>query len=469
MVTSIDLPSSSASGLSPFTRYKILQKQMQENAALGNANSAKDIAQNTLLEAKNSAIRVRNAQIKATNAEVVGDIDYFKNRAATATTVDELLNDDRVLRVLAYATGLQDTFTFNKQRFKDVLKSDLTDLNSVARQGSVKELEAAKKFDFGNIAASLQDTNGVTVTVDVDGKVRNDGVGSPLEAGMAKIKNLILNNSSQVALNGDGTLLTGGDLAGTVTAAYSKARTKTLQQLETAATGSSSRYELDSPEFQRFRERTDIKREADYYRENIKTIKSVDDFFADKRLVRFALSAYGLESEAVNAGKIRRVLESDLTDINSLANRLKDARFQEIAKDLNIPFFKETKLKMVSTTDDIVKKYERVKYEESLDETAPGVRAALEFNRRVKNVSQTVQLLGDSVLREVITVANNIPKQIAIQEVDSQITAVERKVDVKKFKDQAEIDKTVQRYLTNKASQDSGITGGNGFLLKLFG
>lgn len=469
MVTSIDLPSTSG-GLSPYVMYQKLQQQIRENASKSSTSSAKDIAQNTLLEAKNSAIRVRNAQIKATNAEVVSDVDYFKNRAATATTVDELLNDDRALRVIAYATGLQDTFTFNKQRLKDVLKSDLTDANSVARQGTVKELEAAKKFDFGNIAASMTDTNGVTLTISAEGKVLNDGTGTVLQPGLAKIKNLVVTNSFQAALNGDGTVMTGGNLPGTVANDYSKARTKPLLQLESAVTSTSpNAYELDSAEFQRFRERSDIKREADYYRENIKNIKSVDDFFADKRLLRFALSAYGLESEAVNAGKMRKVLESDLTDVNSLANRLKDPRFQEIAKDFSFAVFKETKLKMVSTTDDIVRKYERVQYEKSLDDSSPGVRAALEFARRIKNVSQTVQLLGDSVMREVITVANNIPKELAIQEVESQVTAVEKKVDVTKFKDQAEVDKTVQRYLLNKSSQEAGITGGNGFLLKLFG
>ncbi len=97
------------------------------------------------------------------------------------------------------------------------------------------------------------------------------------------------------------------------------------------------------------------------------------------------------------------------------------------------------------------------------------MRAAIEFNRRIKDVTLTVQLLGDNVMREVVTVANNIPNEIAYQEVESQVTAVERKVDLNSLKsDQNEIEKMVMRYLTFK---DGGFTaaGSKSYLTNLFG
>lgn len=461
-MVSFDIPASN--GISPYALYRKLQKVAEENADSTKPDPLRDAANELLRNAKNQSVRVRNAQIRLDNAAVESDVNYFRNRLATATTTAELLNDDRVLKVIAFANGLGDLYTFQKQRLKDVLNSDLTDANSVARQGSTKELELAKKFNFGRPGASLTDTNGTTLTVDANGNVRNDGTGSTLDPGLANVKSLVLNTAGNATLKPDNslaittaTVVIGnvptqiGQLAFATTDAYGKARIRSLLKEETAPAKPTGPYEFDGPEFQRFRERADLKAEVDYYRANITDIKSLDDFFADRRLVRFVLTAYDLESEAVNAGKVRKIIESDLTDINSLANRFQDPRFKKLTEDIGFSIFKEVKLKQTSFTDQVVKQYEQVRYEKSLDETAPGVRAALEFKRRAKDVNQTIQLLGDAVLREVITVANNIPQQLAVQEVSSQVTALERRgVDVSKFKDSGEVDKIVLRYLTNK-------------------
>ncbi len=468
-MVSIDLPLASSASASPLAMFKKLQKLAEQNTAKSADAARNDEINAAMRDVRNSSTRVRNAQIKTDNAQVVNDALYFRNRAATAQTVDELLNDDRALKVIARATGLGDLYLFNRDRLRDVLKSDLNDPNSAARQGSVKELEAARKFDFGR-AGGVLDANGNALTIDGQGVVRNDGTGNPFEAGLSKLKNLVITNSGTAGVGGDGALLKLGDLAKTVADDFTRVNTRALLAEEQAPSKASGGYDLDSPEFQRFRSRTDIQREVDYYKENIKNIKSTEDFFSDSRLVRFALTAYDLESEALNKGKIRKILESDLSDQNSLANRFQDPRFKQMAEDFNVFMFKELNIKSTAMVDKIVGKYEQVKYEQSLDEAAPGVRAALEFSRRAKDVTKTVQLLGDSVLREVITVANNIPKELAIQEVSSQVTALERKVDVKKFSDSGEIDRIVQRYLINKESQSSGIAGGKGgYLLGLFG
>src|SRR3546814_4643206 len=48
-------------------------------------------------------------------------------RVNSATTVSELINDDRFLRVLANANGFGDLFSTDKQKLKDILTSDLSD------------------------------------------------------------------------------------------------------------------------------------------------------------------------------------------------------------------------------------------------------------------------------------------------------------------------------------------------------
>ena len=457
--------------MSPLAMYKKRQKTAAENEAARSAESDQEKAKAVMREFNNAAIRLRNTQYRQENAQVENDVNYYKNRAATATTVNELVNDDRFLKVLAYSNGFKDLYLNDRQRLRDILTSDLNDPSSAARQGTLKELELAKRYNFGAAGTQL-DTNGNTVGLDADGKLTNDAtVVTPLPAGLAKLRGLAIDmNGAATVVTATGKLAAGPNLPLADASAYfSSQKRKLLDEEKPPAKPSvSATYEYDGPEFEKFRARKDLQADIEYYRENITDIKSLDDLFGDHRLLKFVLSSYDLESEIQYPGKVRKIIESDLADVDSLANRFQDPRFQKLAQDINFHILGVSKLKFQTTTDEMVKRYERLEYERYLDEQAPGVRAAIEFERRIKDVSKTVQLLGDSVLREVVTVANNIPKELAYQEVDSQVTALERKVDINALKnDQGEVEKMVLRYLTFK---DSGGTGSpQSYLLNLFG
>jgi len=71
--------------------------------------------------------------------------------------------------------------------------------------------------------------------------------------------------------------------------------------------------------------------EAQYYQSKLATLTSVDDLVADDRLFAFALTAYGLDPKIASETTIRNVLTSDLSDPDSVANRLGDARYVKLA------------------------------------------------------------------------------------------------------------------------------------------
>src|SRR5262245_38182557 len=79
-----------------------------------------------------------------------------------------------------------------------------------------------------------------------------------------------------------------------------------------------------------------VKKELDYVKAEIAKMKSPDDLYKNYRVMKFVLSAYGLDSEIQYIGRIKKVLESDLTDQKSLANSLRDARYRQLAAALNI-------------------------------------------------------------------------------------------------------------------------------------
>lgn len=75
----------------------------------------------------------------------------------------------------------------------------------------------------------------------------------------------------------------------------------------------------------------DVTREATYYRDNIGKVKTADDLLKDYRLYQYAMKAYGLEDMAYAKAFMKKVLDSNLSDANSFANRLNDKRYREFA------------------------------------------------------------------------------------------------------------------------------------------
>lgn len=78
-----------------------------------------------------------------------------------------------------------------------------------------------------------------------------------------------------------------------------------------------------------------VARDTAYYKENIGKISSVKDFLANQRLYSYAMKANGLEDMIYAKGFMKKVLESDLSDENSYANRLSDDRYRKFALSFN--------------------------------------------------------------------------------------------------------------------------------------
>ena len=68
-------------------------------------------------------------------------------------------------------------------------------------------------------------------------------------------------------------------------------------------------------------QRTDVSRNAAYYKDNIGKVKTVDDFLKNDRLYQYAMKAYGLEDMTYAKAFMKKVLQSDLSDPNSYAQQ----------------------------------------------------------------------------------------------------------------------------------------------------
>jgi hypothetical protein len=76
----------------------------------------------------------------------------------------------------------------------------------------------------------------------------------------------------------------------------------------------------------------EVKRDLAHFRETIGKVKSAQELVSDRRLLRVALGAFGLQDDLQNRAFIQRVLESPKDDPRALANRIADRRYGELAR-----------------------------------------------------------------------------------------------------------------------------------------
>lgn len=83
-----------------------------------------------------------------------------------------------------------------------------------------------------------------------------------------------------------------------------------------------------------FISRAQNERDIAYFSLNFENVQTVDDFVNDDRLYRFALTAFGLESQIFAKGLIRTLLEEGTEDPAARANRQADSRFRDLVNAL---------------------------------------------------------------------------------------------------------------------------------------
>lgn len=149
-----------------------------------------------------------------------------------------------------------------------------------------------------------------------------------------------------------------------------------------------------------------VKREAEYYEENIKKVTDLDDFLDDYRLYSYAMKAHGLEDMIYAKAFMKKVLESDLTDENSYANKLTDERYRNFAAAFS--FTSATKIPQTEAqTDELIGLYTaRI---EDLDETISKETAY--YKAMMGKVTSADQFLADPRLRNYFFTAFQIDEK----------------------------------------------------------
>jgi hypothetical protein len=189
-----------------------------------------------------------------------------------------------------------------------------------------------------------------------------------------------------------------------------------------------------------------VAREIAHYRDTIKSIKSIDDFLADDRVFRFAMTAYGLEDMAYAKAFMRKVLEEGIDANDSFANQLADPRYREFAEVFNFARYGETATVFDRASQGTMDRYVRQTLEVQAGDTNEAVRLALYFQRKAPNIESPYQLLGDQALLAVSQVLAGLPPTSSSLSIEKQAAAIESRINIEDLKDPAKVQEMMERF-----------------------
>jgi hypothetical protein len=140
-----------------------------------------------------------------------------------------------------------------------------------------------------------------------------------------------------------------------------------------------------------------VARERDYYNENIGKMTTLDDFMEDYRLYSYAMKAHGLEDMTYAKAFMKKVLESDLSDTNSFANKLTDQRYRQFAASFS--FSTDTAVTQTKRQiESVIDSFKSAKQ----DEAASVAAETTYYKSKIGAVTSVDQLLGDERLRNYV-------------------------------------------------------------------
>ena len=197
----------------------------------------------------------------------------------------------------------------------------------------------------------------------------------------------------------------------------------------------------------------EVQRDIAAFRKAVVTAKDPKALLADPTARRVLLTANGLGDQADYAALVTKALLSDPTDPKGLASTLTDTRWKSAATTLGFAKGGLAALRDPKVLDTMANAYAEIAWRKSLDTQTPGLSDALTFRATAATARNVDDVLGNATLRKVVTGALGIPREIAIQPLDTQERAVSSKLDVKRLHDPKYVDQLAQRYLLAQADQ----------------
>jgi Protein of unknown function (DUF1217) len=209
-------------------------------------------------------------------------------------------------------------------------------------------------------------------------------------------------------------------------------------------------------------------RDEAYFRDKIGKADTAEKLVSDKRLLRIALTAFGLEGDVNNKAFIQKILEGGTLKEGSLANKLADKQYLKLATAFGYGDYSVPRTKISTFPDEILAQFRTKTFETAVGEQNNTYRLAMNAEREIpalaaKTTSEDAKwytVLGSAPLREVMQTALGLPKSFSSIDIDQQVSVLKAKTEaafgqasLSQFKDATKMEALVRRYLLQSEMQ----------------
>ena len=171
-------------------------------------------------------------------------------------------------------------------------------------------------------------------------------------------------------------------------------------------------------------------RESGHYLSHIVNVKSIDDFMSNKRVLQYALTAFGLSDISYATALVRRLLEGGIDDASALANRFTDQRYRDFVTAFNFARYGDATTAFDRTQQGTVDRYKRQILEQNVGQQSEGARLALYFQRQAPNLTSPLGLLADVALLKVTQTALSLSPYTSNLSIEAQRDLIANRVNI---------------------------------------
>jgi hypothetical protein len=209
-------------------------------------------------------------------------------------------------------------------------------------------------------------------------------------------------------------------------------------------------------------------RDEAHFRDRIGKADTAEKLVNDKRLLRIALTAFGLEGDVNNKAFIQKVLEGGTLKEGSLANKLADKQYQKFASAFGYGDFSVPRTKISTFADEILAQFRARNFETAVGTQNNTFRLSMNAEREIpalaakgsSELAKWYTLLGNAPLREVMQTALGLPKSFSSIDIDQQVSTLRTRAeaafgspDLSQFKDPSKMDALVRRFILQSEMQ----------------
>jgi hypothetical protein len=226
-----------------------------------------------------------------------------------------------------------------------------------------------------------------------------------------------------------------------------------------------------------FNRSPDIQRDIDYFTANIGSVESLDDFMADRRLLKVVLGAFGLSDEINKGAFVRKILEEGAIDSQSFAVRLNNSDYLDLARSFVVG--EDGQLSVdEGTAAQVAAQYQTEVFEVEVGNVDNAMRLALNFERDIADLARRdlsenagwFKAMASIPIRTVLEGAFNLPEGFSQLDLDRQKDILSDKayslfggktVDI--FDDPEVIETTIRRFLLRRQIEQGPSASTSGF------